>query len=214
MDYKNFIVGIYGPAGSGKSYAAGCMVRLANGLLIDGDELCHEVLNKVLVQQKLAQYFGDSIVDNGSINRRKLGEKVFQDTSSLEYLESIVWPEIEKIITCRICSNQQKMIVIDAAVLIKAGWDKYCDLTLYMDCEKEKRRKNLLKKGIKEKRAQLLLDAQNDFELQRHHADIILSNNKSLEDLDQQIRKLILSWTQDKTRLKKAEQRCQQKEAM
>ena len=79
--------------------------------------------------QKLLTEFDDKdLVDaDGKINRSVLGKKVFNDATKLEKLQNIVWPEIWKLAQNEALSLWQSginVVVLDAAVLIKAGWQK------------------------------------------------------------------------------------------
>ncbi len=203
MDKKIFIVGIYGPAGSGKSYIARRICELTNWMLIDGDELCHKTLNEQSVQSQLTDIFGDKIIHCGKINRKILGEMVFDQAIAMKHLEHIVWPEIEKKMM-GIIKESRKNVIIDAAVLVKAGWDQLCDIKIYVDCKKEERLQYLIKKGMDSPRAIQLIEVQKDFEMQKQYADIIIENDRSKKDLENVIIKLISSWTQDKTNQEKA----------
>ena len=66
--------------------------------------------------------------ENGKIDRRKLGGKVFSSPESLHQLESIVWPEILKLAlekTENLIQQGKKIIIWDAAVLLAAGWNQH-----------------------------------------------------------------------------------------
>jgi phosphopantetheine adenylyltransferase/dephospho-CoA kinase len=79
--------------------------------------------------KKLIEEFDDgNLVDaTGRIDRKVLGQKVFQNPENLSKLESLVWPEIWRLTmdkADRLFKEGKKVVVLDAAVLIKAGWDK------------------------------------------------------------------------------------------
>ena len=78
---------------------------------------------------KVVEAFGnDLIADNGMIDRKKLGGKVFgqHNQSNMHKLEEIVWPEIWKLAETQIAfkweKEKKKVVIIDAAVLLQAGW--------------------------------------------------------------------------------------------
>ena len=79
--------------------------------------------------QKVIEAFGQELVaSDGTIDRKKLGAKVFgrENEENLRKLESIVWPEIWKIAEKQIAfmwkEHNKKVVIIDAAVLLQAGW--------------------------------------------------------------------------------------------
>ena len=77
--------------------------------------------------QKILEVFGQDLkTDGGKIDRRKLGAKVFSDPDSLNKLQQIVWPEILKQAKEQIENfheNGTKIVILDAAVLLQAGWN-------------------------------------------------------------------------------------------
>ena len=77
--------------------------------------------------QKILEVFGQDLkAEDGKIDRRKLGAKVFSDPESLNKLQQIVWPEILKQANEQIAKfheNGVKVVILDAAVLLQAGWN-------------------------------------------------------------------------------------------
>ena len=78
---------------------------------------------------KILETFGQDLkTENGKIDRKKLGGKVFTSPESLHQLESIVWPEILKMAlekTETLHQQGKKIIIWDAAVLLAAEWNKH-----------------------------------------------------------------------------------------
>lgn len=78
---------------------------------------------------KILEKFGQDLKnENGNIDRKKLGGKVFSSPECLHQLESIVWPEILKLAlekTEDLHQQGKKIIIWDAAVLLAAEWDKH-----------------------------------------------------------------------------------------
>ncbi len=64
---------------------------------------------------------GDS---DGKIDRAALGAKVFQTKENQHRLESIVWPEILGMVKGRLASSRSEVVVLEAAVLLRAGWHR------------------------------------------------------------------------------------------
>ena len=79
---------------------------------------------------KILETFGEDLKteNDGKIDRKKLGGKVFSSPESLHQLESIVWPEILKLSlekTEALHQEGKTIIIWDAAVLLAAGWNKH-----------------------------------------------------------------------------------------
>jgi len=126
------VIGVYGIIGSGKSTVARIFKEVYGFSVIDVDETGHKVLGFPEVKQKLLKEFGDMILkSNGiDIDNKILGDIAFSNKVKKKLLENIMWPFMTKIIESKIKENNR--VLIDAAVLYSAGWDKFCDYTIYV----------------------------------------------------------------------------------
>ncbi|MFP6795801.1 MAG: dephospho-CoA kinase [Pseudomonadales bacterium] len=126
------VVGLTGGIASGKSTAATLLGELG-AHVIDADVLGHQAYNPgTSAFQAVVKTFGEDIVaDDGSIDRRALGGKVFGDEDALRRLTDIVWPEIRRLAELEISNinstNSSAVIVLEAAVLLEAGWEDIAD---------------------------------------------------------------------------------------
>ncbi|KAL3124375.1 hypothetical protein niasHT_000799 [Heterodera trifolii] len=123
----HYVIGLTGGIASGKTHIAtflaekGCEV-------IECDTLVHQLYkNNMELREKLSKVFGDEIVKNGDIDRDKLATIVFGDKQKLETLNALVWPMVEASAKERIRKSKRKIAVIDAALLLEAGWDEIVD---------------------------------------------------------------------------------------
>lgn len=124
------IIGLTGGIASGKSKMAQRLQGMG-ALVMDCDKIAHEIYEPDQVcYNKIIEEFGTDILnDDRRINRAKLGPIVFADANKLEKLNNIVWPELMVEVNRRINElrkgpNCPKVLVLEAAVLLKAGWDK------------------------------------------------------------------------------------------
>ena len=126
------VIGVYGIIGSGKSTVARIFKENFNFKVIDVDKIGHEVLGFPEVKEKLLKEFGDMILkdDGVDIDNKILGDIAFSNKVKKKLLENIMWPFMTKIIESKIKENNR--VLIDAAVLYSAGWDKFCDYTIYV----------------------------------------------------------------------------------
>lgn len=124
------IIGLIGLMGSGKSTVGEYLVN-KNFTVINLDKLSHKVYEKGSKQyEEIIQIWGNNILDNSlQINRFELSRKVFEgDSSSLEKLQSIVWPKLEEILQNTLNElNNEEIIFIEGAQIVKSGFNKYCD---------------------------------------------------------------------------------------
>ena len=126
------IIGLTGGIASGKSTVA-TTLQSWGAYVIDADKLGHrayvkgtDAFHKVVVQ------FGEDIVGaDGEVDRRALGAKVFGEGGSLKQLTDIVWPAIYDMAAAEIKqnldNNPNTVVVLEAAVLIEAGWQSLVD---------------------------------------------------------------------------------------
>ncbi|XP_063876474.1 bifunctional coenzyme A synthase-like isoform X2 [Scylla paramamosain] len=124
------VIGLTGGSASGKSSVARRLARLGASV-VDCDKLGHEAyLPETACHKALVDAFGSEIVgEDGHINRRALAARVFNSEAARQQLNSIVWPEIERLVEQRVAQLRAEgtsVVVLDAAVLLEAGWDKLC----------------------------------------------------------------------------------------
>lgn len=125
-----YVVGLTGGIASGKSTAARSLK--GRGVpTIDCDKLAHEAYAPgTEAFGALVTAFGDEIVgDDGAVNRRALGAKVFSDKAAMDTLCRIVWPATAALAAARIAEAGAPVVVMEAAVLLEAGWESMCDET-------------------------------------------------------------------------------------
>lgn len=124
---KPYTIGLIGGIASGKSAMAQRLMKRGAGV-IDCDKLAHHLYEPgQTCYQGVVNTFGLSICDDvGKIDRRKLGSIVFKDSSEMDKLNAIVWPALLKAVRVKIQElyeqGKHQVIVVEAAVLLKAGW--------------------------------------------------------------------------------------------
>ena len=126
------IIGLTGGIASGKSTVA-TTLQSWGAYVIDADKLGHRAYVKGTdAFHKVVAQFGEDIVgSDGEVDRRALGAKVFGEGGSLKQLTDIVWPAIYDMAAAEIKqtfdSNPDTVVVLEAAVLIEAGWQSLVD---------------------------------------------------------------------------------------
>lgn len=138
------IVGLTGRSCSGKD----CVASLLSDdfVVIDEDKLGHIALKEN--KDKLVATFGEGILTEGEVDRKKLGPIVFSSPKNLEKLESIShpWMKEETLRECREIEKDGKVAVINAAILEKMGFVEYCDEVVLVLSSYEERLKRALKR--------------------------------------------------------------------
>lgn len=127
LDPKPYLIGLTGGIASGKSSIAEELSKLGAGI-IDCDKIAHKSYEPgSSAYDMIIQTFGPEILDDKSksIDRRKLGTKVFSDVSNLRKLESITWPATFKLVQSEIQrykSEGRDTVIIEATKMIESKW--------------------------------------------------------------------------------------------
>jgi dephospho-CoA kinase len=150
------VIGIVGGIASGKSHVSGLFESLG-AICVHADQLGHQVLEQPEVITALRRLFGDSVVNAAAeLDREQIGRLVFGDTPESrkrrQALEQVVHPRIRQLVEQRIATIKQlpvppKAILLDAPLLIEAGWANSCDWILFIDSPEELRRERALARG-------------------------------------------------------------------
>ncbi len=189
------IIGIVGGVASGKSRATEYLRQLGAAVL-DGDRVGHEVLREPAVVAAARARWGTAILDaDGQIDRSKLAKIVFAPTkeaaAELQFLEDLTHPRIRARLADEVASLEAKRIVpaavLDAPVLLKAGWNDFCDIILFIDTPEKLRLQRAAARGWSPQEVQRREAAQATLQEKRQAADLVLDNSGSPAKLYQQI---------------------------
>ncbi len=192
-----FVIGIAGGVASGKSVVAAELAR-RGAAVIDADQLAAEVLSSPDVVAIARQRWGDAVVDaTGKLCRSAIAQRVFgKDASAdaeLAFWESVTHPRITARMLSQLRSWQTEgrlpAVIVDAPVMFKAGWDRYCDQLIFVDAPYEQRLDRAIARGWTEADLQNRERSQLPLEEKRRRATTVLDNSGTLEDTYEQVRK-------------------------
>lgn len=149
------IIGLTGLACAGKSTIAAHLAS-KGALVIDVDRLGHQALNDSQVVEKLCARFGSEILGkDGKILRKILGEKVFSSEEALAFLEGTVHPAMVVLVRAQIAQAEERVVVIDAALLHYMGLDRLCDTVLLVEADFARRLERARGRGWSEQELEL-----------------------------------------------------------
>lgn len=186
------VIGLTGGIASGKSTVSSKLKELG-AAIIDVDMLARGVVSKgEIAYNRIVQCFGEDILlPSGEINRKKLGKIVFSDKEKLALLNSITHPEIIARVRDKIQELKaagEKVIVIDAAILIEMGLHKLADSIWVVVVDRETQIKRLIERDkFDYKEAENRINSQFSNEERVKYADVIIDNNKSIEEVEKRI---------------------------
>ena len=131
---KKIVIGITGRTGSGKSLACQWINQhIQHVEHIDCDDVGHQVLEMPDIKPKLLETFGQSISNDGKINRSALGQIVFSSKDQLFKLNDIVHPKICTKVNQIIKTTKKSVIIIEGALIHQVGLEHVCDYTICID---------------------------------------------------------------------------------
>ena len=170
------IFGITGGTGCGKTTALQAIEHLG-GLVLDCDAIYHELLktDPGLLESINSRFPG--VVENGELQRKKLGAIVFADPQALEDLNTITHAAVKAEVERRL-ETAPALAAIDAIELFTSGLASLCDVTVAIVAPLEDRVKRLMARdNISEEYARARIAAQKDEAWFRAHCDAVLENN-------------------------------------
>jgi dephospho-CoA kinase len=196
---RKLVVGLIGGVGSGKSRVASLFAE-HGARVIAADAFGHEALRQPDIKERVVERWGRELLDEqAEIDRRRLGGIVFASPQERRALETLVFPWIERRIGEEIEAAQAdprvRLIVLDAAIMLETSWNRICDRLVFIDAPQELRRQRLAEqRGWGPKEVQTREDAQMPLADKRRHADHIVNNSGSPEQLRMQIEDLLRQW--------------------
>lgn len=187
------VLGLTGSFGTGKTFVAS-VFRSLGAKVIDADEIAHSVIKKNSdAYKKIIGVFGRNILDSrANIDRKKLGKVVFESPSKLRRLNSIVHPEIIKIIRKKLKGfGRRSVTVIDAPLLIEAGLVKIADKIIVVKCAREKQIQRCEKK-FRIEREEISKRIKNQLPIRKkmEMADFVIDNSLTRSWTRAQVRRM------------------------
>ena len=151
--------------------------------VVSADSVGHEVLKSSEIIEKIGKAFGAEVIKNGSIDRKILGKIVFSDKAELVKLNEITHPAILQK-TFEIIDELSKAapVILEAAILIEAGWHKYFDTVMLTWCKPEIQLERLMTRdNISEEEAKIKIASQMSFEAKKPFATHIIDTSYGIE---------------------------------
>ena len=174
------IIGITGGTGCGKTTALNA-IRALGGVVLDCDAIYHELLETDRELLAAIEKRFPGTVENGTLERKKLGSVVFSDAQALADLNAITHGGVKREVLRRL-EDAPKLAAIDAIALFEGGLAELCDVTVAVTAPVEDRVKRLMaREGISEEYARKRIAAQHEDAWFRGHCDYVLGNNGKLD---------------------------------
>ena len=187
-------IGLTGNIASGKSAVANVWRRLG-ARIIDADVLARAAIAEGTPgHQRVIETFGTA-------DRAKLRDVIFRDPVRRRQLEQIIHPEVARLRQEKEAELEQggvHVIVIDIPLLFEAGLQDQVDVIVLVDAPRDVRIQRIIEnRDITRAEAERMVDAQMPSEDKRAHADHVIDNSGTLEQLEQRAE---ATWRQLTTR--------------
>jgi dephospho-CoA kinase len=198
------VLGVVGGIASGKSLVSRELARLG-AEVIEADQLGHEVLREPAVEAAARARWGSEVFGpDGYLHRPAIAERVFQPgesgTRECEFLEQLMHPRITARMRGRIeqCGGALKyesltpnqslsptlsvgkgneLMVLDAALLLEAGWQEFCDAIVFIEAPRDVRFARAQARGWTEEEFSARESAQMSLDEKRRRANLVIDNS-------------------------------------
>lgn len=185
-------IGITGSIACGKSTVSDYLITKGY-TIIDADKLGHVALTSNDVKRKLAEKFGDEILENNEISREKLGKIVFGNTENLKNLNSIIHPKIkELILKLQEKHKDEDLVFLDIALLYEANFVDLVEKVVVVYADEEVQLERLMtRNSLTKEEALIRIESQMSPQEKASLGDFVINNSYSKEDTFQQIEEII-----------------------
>ena len=189
------VIGLTGGIGSGKSTVSQFLAELG-AVILNADEIGHEAFKPdTEIWRQVVAAFGQQIVTpDGNIDRKKLGDMVFDNAESLSRLNQIMHPRMYDMVKAQLEEYRQKglrVAVLEAPLLLEAGWTSLVDevwVTTAPEATVLKRLKE--RSGMSQAESLTRIRSQLSSAERVRQADVIINTDCDLDELRSRVKEL------------------------
>ena len=181
-------IGLTGQTGAGKSAVSRWFAAHGCGV-IDADAAARAVVQKGMpCLDDIVKLFGEEVLlPDGTLNRRAVAGLIFQDSDAKKRYEAVIFPYITAYIrslTETLTAEGRRVILLDAPTLFESGIDRDCARIIAVTAPAELRKARIIARdNISEEHAAMRMQAQHTEEFFREHADFVICNDGTEEQL-------------------------------
>ncbi|XP_044253000.1 bifunctional coenzyme A synthase-like [Tribolium madens] len=188
---RPYVIGLTGGVASGKSGVANWL-KHHEAEIINCDLIGHDAYKSGRpCHEKIVNCFGDSVLTSeGEIDRKVLGSIVFSDSEALRKLNGLVWPAIADEVQKMIKNSKNRVVVVEAAVLLTAGWQRFCHEIWCTLVPRDEAVKRLIARNkLTEEQAIARIDSQPSNKAYVEEANVVLCPLWDVEFTGKQVKK-------------------------
>ena len=196
------VIGLTGGIGTGKSTVSQ-ILRNKGFSVIDLDVISHKVIEFPSVVEKIVRNFGKEVLENNNdgnrtVSREKLGKIIFSNREKRFTLNSIMHPEIlrimqKKILKCKSKNEKEnKIIFVEIQLLFEVQWEKEFDYILLVAAKRDIQVRRVLERDKRsEKEAWDIINSQMSLDEKRGKSDFVIENDGNIDDLNRKVDKFL-----------------------
>lgn len=191
-----YVLGIVGGIGAGKSFVASRFASLGVPVF-DADSNSKSHLEDSAVIAEIREAFGAGVLDEatGRVDRAALAGVVFADRASLDRLQSILHPRVladQRAFIERAHGDGAPIVMIDAPLLLEAGFDSECDAVVFVEASEATRRERVVGgRGWTEEAFRDREASQWPLERKKAACRFVVHNDAQSGSIEEQIRSII-----------------------
>jgi dephospho-CoA kinase len=200
----SLVIGLTGGIASGKSTVSN-MLKEMNITVVDADVEARLAVDKgePAYLKIIAEFGQDILLENGEIDRQKLGAIIFYQEEKRQLLNQIVHPEVRKKMMEKIqkaSENQEEVIILDIPLLFESKLTFMVEKTILVYVDRETQLKRLMQRNqLSEADAQARVNSQMPLAEKVKLANAVIDNNGSIEETKKQLIEILAGWGIQKT---------------
>ena len=175
------IIAITGSIGCGKTFLSN-IIRSLGYVVFDADKWCKYLYYKPAFLKVIKQNFPEVFEADGSFNKRKLRNLVFNNNQELKRLEKLIHPFLKQKLLNVIRKNAktERIFFFDAALLYEMKWDIYCQAVILADVDKNIQKQRVMTRDrISAEDFEKIVSVQMDNEQKKQFADVVINTDNT-----------------------------------
>ena len=183
------LIGITGKTGSGKSTITKLLNKEDKYFVIDVDKINHSLIEETTLKQDIIDRYPETL-EEGKINRKKLGMLLYQDKEKMSEYNKLVWSYLEQKLD-RLIETSKKIVIIDWMMLPLTKYHKMCDVKILVESSLETRLERIKKRDNVDE-VHFIARDKNGVNYNNEEYDFIIKNERGFDkDEIESIRKCI-----------------------
>jgi len=185
------IVALTGGIGAGKSHVAKYFHQLGS-YVFDADFLARVAIERGSAGfDEVVTTFGDQVLKDGDIDRRKLGEIIFSDPTAKSKLEAIIHPEVQRLFEeAKKDLPQDAIVIYEIPLLAESNSRSRFDYAITVESDTDTRTNRLKERGLASHEIVGRMAAQASREERVSHCDLVIENNGDEDALLRQVEEI------------------------